>query len=312
MNIVFLDAKTVGDLPNLVDLNDLGEITLYPVTKPNQTAERIKDADIIITNKVVIDEALMRQSPNLKLICIAATGMNNVDLNAADKLGICVKNVSGYASKSVAQTTFAMIFHLIQNISFYDRYVKSGEYSKSGIFTNHDQPFWELNGKRFGIIGLGNIGRSVAAIAESFGAEVVYYSTSGKNDDQPYRRLDLTELLKTSDIVSIHAPLNDNTKGLIGSSELKLMKKSALVINTGRGGIIIEEDLADALDSELIAGAALDVFEKEPIDAENPLLHINNSDRLVMVPHIAWASIEARTKLMEGVLQNIIAFKQSI
>lgn len=308
MKIVFLDAKTVGDLPNLKKLKSLGDVTLYPVTTPDQTAERIMDAKIIITNKVVINRELMEKTPSLKLICIAATGMNNVDLEAAKEIGIEVKNVSGYASDSVAQSTFAMILHLEQKINFYDQYVKSGQYSESGIFTNHDRPYRQLKGKILGIIGLGNIGRTVAGIADAFGMKVQYYSTTGKNDDQVYRRVNLNELLKTSDIVSIHAPLNENTRGLIGWSELNRMKKSALLINTGRGGIVIEKDLARALEQEIISGAALDVFENEPIEPDNPLLKLGDNDSLVMVPHIAWASVEARTELLEGVIKNIQEF----
>ena len=308
MNIVFLDSKTVGDIPNLKNLKSLGDVTMYPVTRPDQTAERIRDADIIITNKVVIHRELMEQTPSLKQICIAATGMNNVDLEAAKENGIEVKNVSGYASDSVAQATFAMILHLEQNLYFYDHFVKSGQYSKSGIFTNHDRPFRQLKGKCMGIIGLGNIGRSVAGIAEAFGMEVNYFSTSGINDNQIYRRVNLDELLESSDIVSIHSPLNENTRGLIGWSELNRMKKSALLINTGRGGIVIEKDLARAIDQEIISGAALDVFMNEPIEPDNPLLKLKDNSKLLMVPHIAWASVEARTELMEGVIKNIKEF----
>lgn len=308
MNIIFLDSKTVGELPNLDNLKSLGKVKMYPVTAPDQTAERIKDADIIITNKVVINRELMEQTPSLKLICIAATGMNNVDLEGARELDIVVKNVSGYASDSVAQATFAMIFHLEQQLFFYDHYVKSGQYSNSGIFTNHDKPFRQLKGKRMGIIGLGNIGRTVAGIAEAFGMDIVYYSTSGKNDDQKFKRVSLDELLSSSDIVSIHSPLNENTRDLIGWSELNQMKKSALLINTGRGGIIIEKDLARALEQKIIYGAALDVFKNEPIESNNPLMKLKDKSRLVMVPHIAWASIEARTQLLNGVINNIRDF----
>lgn len=308
MKIVFLDAKTVGDVPNLSKLESLGDVTFYPVTTTDQTAERIHEANIIITNKVVINRELMEQTPSLKLICIAATGMNNVDLEVADELGIEVKNVSGYASDSVAQATFAMILHLEQNIQFYDDYVKSGQYSESAIFTNHDRPFRQLKDKCLGIIGLGNIGRSVARIAEAFGMEVVYYSTSGKNVGQKYRRVNLDELLESSDIVSIHAPLNENTRGLIGRTELNRMKKSALLINTGRGGILKEQDLPHAIEEKIISGAALDVFENEPIEPDSPLLKLKDKSRLVMVPHIAWASVEARTELVNGVISNIQEF----
>jgi len=305
MHIVFLDTKTVGETANLEELNELGDVTFYSMTLPEQTADRIKKADIVITNKVVLDGPLIRSATQLKLICIAATGMNNVDLEAAENLEIPVMNVSGYAANSVAQVTFAMILHLLQGVSYYDHYVKSGEYSKSDIFTNHDRPFWELSGKRFGIIGLGTIGQKVASVAEAFGCEVVYFSTSGKNPGQPYLQLSLRELLKTSDIVSIHAPLNENTKDLIGYEEISRMKDRALLINTGRGGIIVESDLARALDENLIAGAALDVFEKEPIPSDNPLLKLKKSEKLVLVPHIAWASIEARSELINGVIENI-------
>jgi len=308
MTIVFLDASTVGDVPNLESLRHLGEVTFYDVTHPDETAKRIREADIIITNKVVLTRELMEDAKNLKLICIAATGMNNVDRETAADLGIEVKNVAGYASVSVAQTTFAMILHLQMNLPGYDKFVKSGSYSESLIFTNMGQNYHEISGMRFGIIGLGNIGQKVADIATAFGAEVVYYSTSGRNTDQPYKRLDLDELLSTSDIVSIHAPLNDKTENLISAEQLSLMKSSALLINTGRGGIVNESDLAHALDDESIAGAGLDVFENEPIKADNPLLSIKNKEKMVLTPHIAWASVEARAELIEGVKENIETF----
>ncbi|MDZ7718831.1 MAG: D-2-hydroxyacid dehydrogenase [Balneolaceae bacterium] len=308
MNIVFLDAKTVGDVTNLEDLQKFGDTTFYQTTSPDQTEERIKDVDIVITNKVVLDRELIEGAGNLKLICVAATGMNNIDREAAKEAGIQVKNVSGYSTNSVAQTTFSMILHLVQKVSQYDEFVKSGEYAKHDIFTNMDLSYSEIHGKQFGIIGLGNIGSKVAAIAEAFGAKVVYYSTSGRNLDQPYPHMELNELLKSSDFVSIHAPLNENTEGLIGANELESMKETAYLINTGRGGIVNESDLAEALDKNEIAGAALDVFEEEPINADNPLLSINNKHKLVMTPHIAWASIEARTELIEGVKENIEEF----
>jgi len=308
MKIVFLDASTVGSIPNLDSIEELGNVTYHQTTSPDQTAERIRGADVVITNKVVLNRDLMEGSGNLKLVCIAATGMNNVDLKAAEELGISVKNVGGYASDSVAQHTFAMIFSLMQQISYYDDYVKSGEYSKSPIFTNMEKNFIEIRGKRFGIIGLGNIGQKVADIADAFEAEVVYHSTSGRNTDQPYQMLKLDELLSTSDFVSIHAPLNKSTKNLIAYRELELMKSSAILINTGRGGIINEADLATALDEELIQGAALDVFAMEPIEPDNPLLSLKFPNKLILTPHVAWASVEARTELMEGVKKNIEEF----
>ncbi|MDX1591775.1 MAG: D-2-hydroxyacid dehydrogenase [Balneolaceae bacterium] len=307
-NIVFLDASTVGDAPGLDSLKELGNVTFYPVTMPEETEERIRDAEVVITNKVVIDRSLMNAAEHLELICVAATGMNNIDRDAAEELGIEVKNVAGYASESVAQSTFAMILHLMQRIENYDRYIKSGKYSKSPIFTHLGDAFHEISGKRFGIIGLGSIGQKVAVIAEAFGAEVVYYSTSGKNTDQPYQRLQLKELLLSSDFVSIHAPLNENTENLIGYDEISEMKSSAYLINTGRGGIVDEKDLARALDEKLIVGAALDVFEKEPIPANNPLLDVQHPERLLMTPHMTWSSVEARTELVKGIRVNIEEF----
>lgn len=308
MNIVFLDVKTIGQVPNLDKLEEFGELTSYQTTHPDQTAERIQHADIVITNKVVLDEELISSAKKLKLICVAATGMNNVDLKAAEEKNIPVKNVEDYASQSVAQGTFAMILHLLYNLPYYDHYVKSGEYSESEIFTNVERTFREISGKQFGIIGLGNIGSQVARIAEAFGAEVVYYSTSGKNTDQPYRQLSLKEILQTSDIISIHAPLNENTNNLLDYERLTWMKSTAFLINTGRGGIVNEADLARALDENRLAGAGLDVFEQEPVDPQNPLLNIKNKDKLVLTPHMTWSSIEARTELVEGIKENIEQF----
>ncbi len=308
MKLVFLDTMTVGEISNLNLLEQFGDVSYYETTTPQQTLMRVKDADVIITNKVVIDRNTIEQSPYLKLICIAATGTNNVDKDAAKERGIAVKNVADYSTNSVAQGTFALLLHLLNQVSYFDKYVKEGSYSKSPIFTWLGKSFFELNGKRFGIIGLGNIGRKVARIAEAFGAEVVYYSASGQNNNQPYLRLELEEFLKTSDIVSIHAPLNEYTTNLVNYERLSLMKRSAILINAGRGGIVNERDLAKALDEDVIAAAGVDVFTKEPIHAENPLLKIKNKEKIVLTPHVTWASIESRTLLMEKVGHNIKDF----
>lgn len=308
MKIVLLDALTLGDLPLAEGLKSLGEFEIFPTTLPEQTAERLKDAQVAITNKVVIDEKIMRQCPNLKLVCITATGMNNVDLDFAGQRGIRVKNVSGYSRHSVAQATFAMLLEIFSHVHYYDRYVKGGEYARSPIFTHHGPAITELAGKRFGIVGFGNIGSKVAEIAEAFGCEIVYWSSAGVDRHDYYDRIGLEELLLTSDIVSIHAPLNEATDGLIGRDQLKIMKKSAVLVNMGRGGIVDEAALAWALDAGEISGAGLDVFAKEPMDPENPLLRVREPRRLVMSPHTAWASIEARRVLWEKVLQNVADF----
>ncbi len=308
MKIVILDAKTLGDDIDLEIFFQFGDVEMYPTTSPAELYERIEDADIIITNKVVIDRDAINAARNLKLICEAATGYNNIDVLYAKEKGIAVTNVAGYSTESVVQTTFGMLFYLLMHLRYYDDYVKSGEYAKSDIFTHLGKPFWEIHGKRWGIIGLGTIGRRVAEVAESFGCDVIYYSTSGVERQEKYPRYPLDELLKTSDIVSIHAPLNEKTKNLITINELKLMKENAILLNLGRGGIVNEKDLAIAIDSDMIGGAGLDVLEKEPIDPENPLLKIKNKEKLLITPHIAWTSIEARKRLVNEMVENIRAF----
>lgn len=311
MKVVILDALTLGDVPNIGDLKNFGELIIYDTTPPSLTTKRIGGAEIVITNKVMIDGPVMDDCPNLRLICISATGTNNVDLVAAKKKNIVVKNAVGYSSDSVAQHTFAMILQLANQLSYYDRYVKSGDYSLSETFTHFGPPIFELRGKDFGIIGMGNIGRAVAEIADSFGAKVSYFSTSGNNNKQEYPSLSLEELLEKSDIISIHAPLNENTKNLISGAQLSKMRSGAILVNVGRGGIVDEKALATAIDQQLIGGACIDVFEQEPIASDNPLLSVKHPEKLVLSPHNAWASVEARIRLIEIVIENIRDFLQS-
>jgi glycerate dehydrogenase len=308
LKLVFLDTATVGDIPNMYLLGEFGEVNYYKTTAPEQTLERVKDAEVIITNKVLLSRNIIEQLSVLKLICIAATGTNNIDKDAAAERGIVVKSVADYSTNSVAQGTFALLLSLLNHITYFDKYVKEGNYSQSRIFTHFGRTFWELSGKRFGIIGMGNIGRKVASIAQTFGCEVVYYSTSGKNNSQPFLRLELAEFLQTSDIVSIHAPLNEFTANLINYDRLSSMKRSAILINAGRGGIVQESDLVRALNGDLIAGAGIDVYEQEPIRKDHPFMDIINHEKIVLSPHVTWASIQARTLLMEKVAQNIKEF----
>lgn len=306
--ICILDAKTLGSDADLSGLSKFGEVTVYNTTKPDEIEDRIKDQNIVITNKVLLNGSNMDSALDLKLICVSATGTNNIDLGYAKSRGIVVTNVAGYSTESVVQHTFAMLFHLIESLNYYDGYVKSMDYSKSDIFTHLDKPFEELCGKTWGIIGLGTIGSSVAAIARAFGCRVVYYSTSGKNNNSGYERVELDKMLKESDIISIHAPLNDSTRNLIDYKCIKVMKKSAILLNLGRGGIVKEGDLAKALDEDLIRGAALDVLESEPVKSDNPLLALKKQDKLLLTPHIAWASVEARRRLINELELNIRAF----
>ena len=307
MEIVLLDRKTLGDDLDLASLSEFGEVTTFSTTSSFETMKRIEDVDIIITNKVVINREHMQRASNLKLICIAATGTNNVDLEAAEELGITVKNVSGYSTTSVVQHTFTMALSLNQRMHYYQNLVLDGHWSDSELFTNVSRPFSEIAGKRWGIIGLGTIGKKVAHVAEAFGASINYYSTSGKNKINDYHHSKLEELLKTSDIVSIHAPLNEATKNLINADNLAHLKEKAILLNLGRGGIVNEEDLAKELNKrEIYAG--LDVCEIEPIPETNPLLALEHPDRLLITPHIAWASVEARQQLLLGIINNIETF----
>lgn len=303
MNIVLLDALTFG-ATDLSGFNDLGEVTVYQTTSAEETLERVKEAEVVVTNKVVIDAAIMDAAADLKLICIAATGMNNVDLAYAAQKGIAVKNVAGYSTDSVIQHTFTMLFYLMGHSRYYDEYVKSGEWQKSPVFTNVTRSFSEVKGKKWGIIGLGEIGRGVAAIATAFGAEVVYYSTSGKNSNSDYEQVGFTELLESCDIITIHAPLNEQTKNLIGHAELLMLKEGAILLNLGRGGIVTESALAEIIDvKEIYVG--LDVLEKEPMTSPHPLMDVAHQERLYITPHIAWTSVEARNKLIALVIENI-------
>jgi len=305
--IVILDKETLGADLDFSALTKFGDITEFKITTSDETLDRIQNAHIVITNKVLITAEMMQKAPKLELICIAATGMNNVDLDAAEKLNIPVKNVTGYSTNSVVQHTFSLLFYLMEHMHYYNDTVRSGLWSISGLFTDVSQPFHEISGKKWGIIGMGSIGQEVAKIATAFGAHVGYYSTSGENTSQPYLHQPLDVLLSTSDIISIHAPLNDKTYALINENNLPLLKKNAVLLNLGRGGIINEPDLAYALDRQEIY-AALDVLEKEPIEPSNPLMKIENKERLLITPHIAWTSVEARQKLLKGVVKNIEEF----
>ena len=307
MKIVLLDTLTFGDT-DLGGFEALGEVQYYKTTSKEQTKERIQDADVVVTNKVVIDKELMQSTPDLKLICVAATGMNNVDLEAAKEFNIEVKNVAGYSTDSVVQHTFSMLLYLVGHSRYYDEVVKSGAYAQSAIFTDISHPFFEIKNKRWGIIGLGEIGLGVAQVASAFGAEVLYHSTSGTNLEQEYPHLSLLELLESCDIISIHAPLNAHTQNLLDYDLLQRCKKGAVVLNLGRGGIINEEDVARIVDErDLYFG--LDVLEKEPMRADHPLLRVENAQRLYITPHIAWTSQEAREKLIASVLENIQNFR---
>jgi len=307
MNIVVLDALTLGD-SDLSVFATLGKFTSYDVTEQNQRVRHIAGNEVIVTNKVVIDEEIIKANAQLKLICIAATGTNNVDLVAAEKAGISVKNVAGYSTESVAQATIAMLLQLNQHNRYYDQYTLQQQWCDSPTFNHIDASFAELKGKKWGIIGFGAIGQRVAEIAQVFGCELCYYSTSGKNSLQSIEQVDFETLLSTCDFISIHAPLNDQTKNLIDKKALLRLKDGAIILNLGRGGIIDEAAMAEVLDEKEIYHGT-DVLAIEPMIKNHPYLSVQNKQRLVITPHTAWASKEARATLIGKVVGNIQSYQ---
>jgi len=310
MKIVFLETDTLGIDVDLTPFESLGEVIKYSCTDPIKDADRVSDADVVIVNKIPMKEKSLCKAKHLKLICITGTGTNIVDFNYTNSHNITVTNVKGYSTQSVIQHTFALFFYLYEKLSYYDNFVKSGEYIRSDIFSHFVVKFHELSGKTWGIIGLGEIGKGVAEVAKSFGCKVIYYSTSGYNNNQEYDQVNLDDLLSTSDVISIHAPLNKETRDLIGEEEFRKMKKSAVLLNLGRGPIINETALVKALKEDLIAAAGLDVLSSEPMSPSNPLIEILDSTKLIITPHIAWATVEARQRVTEEVYKNIIAFQK--
>lgn len=306
MKIVYLDSATVGETP-MDGIAELGELVCWPESTPEEALERVRDCNVLIVNKVLVTRALLDAAPELRLVCEAATGVNNIDLEACRERIIPVRNVAGYSTDSVVQTTFMHILSLMGNAPYFDNTVKDGTYSKGTLFTDVSRPYIEIKGKRIGIVGMGAIGTGVARVAEAFGMEVVYYSTSGTGHCKEWPSISLGELMRTSDVISIHAPYNERTAGLIGAAELAMMKPSAIIVNMGRGGIVDETALAEVIDNDLIGGAALDVFTKEPLPGDSPLLRTRHPEKLRFTPHTAWASTEALTRLLNCIADNIRA-----
>ena len=308
MKLVFLDTKTIGEDIDLSAYDALGEVVKYGFSTLEEIPERVKDADILIVNKIAINEQTIGNAKNLKLVCVTATGTNNLDKEYLKKRGIAWRNVAGYSTESVTQHTFALLFYLLEKMRYYDDYVKDEKYINDTVFTHFAEHFNEVNGKTWGIIGLGTIGRRVADIAKAFGAHVIYYSTSGSPAQEGYEQVDFETLLATSDIVSVHAPLNEYTKDLMDREAFEKMKKTAIFLNLGRGPIVVEQDLYEALETGEIAAAGLDVLCEEPMSETNPLAKIKDSKKLIITPHIAWASVEARNRLMQIIVEQIREF----
>lgn len=308
MKIVILDAKTMGEDIDFSPILNIGETVIYDKTSPEEIESRINDADVVCLNKVVLDEACLKKAEKLKLICLFAIGFNNVDTIYCKERGIKVRNVPGYCVESVCQHTFAMLFALMENIRYYDDYVQSGEYEKSGVANHLGKPFEEICGKKWGIIGMGAIGRRIADVASAFGANVSYASLSGVKRKEKYSEVPFEKLIYESDIISLSAPLNESTYKIIGENELKKMKSTAIIVNVGRGALTDEKALAEALDSGEIGGAAIDVYENEPPKSDCPLLKVKNKEKILYTPHIAWSSVQARKRCVEMVADNINAF----
>lgn len=312
MKIVFLETGTLGTDIDFTKFNELGEVVLYNYSEPSKNTLRIADADIVVVNKIPVDEALLSNAKNVKLIALSATGTNNVDFSYTNSRGIKVCNASGYSTSSVVQHTFAMLFYLYEKLPIYDEFVKNGKYSSYPMFSCFEPYFNELSGKTWGIIGLGAIGKGVARIAESFGCNVIYYSTSGRNSSSEYEKVSLECLLSKSDIISIHCPLTQKTKNLINTKTLSAMKHDAILLNLARGPIVDEEALAIALNNNVITAAGLDVLCTEPVPADNPLMSIKDSSRLLITPHMAWGTKEARVRCVNEVYENILSFQKQI
>ncbi len=308
MKIVFLDRKSIGDDLDLNGFSVFGEVEMYDFSSPEEVPERVRDANIIIVNKVPVNEATIGEAKDLKLVCVTATGTNNLDKPYLDKRGIEWRNVAGYSTDCVAQHTFALLFYLYEHLPYYDNYVKDGNYANDSLFTHFSKGFHELKNKKYGIVGMGTIGRKVAEIASAFGCKVQYYSTTGLNHDQPYNEVSFDELLKSSDIISVHAPLTNETEGLFDEKAFRDMKNTAIFINVGRGAIVDEEALANAIDEGEIAGAGLDVLVQEPMSSKSPFLSMKNKNNILITPHIAWAGIETRERLMGIIYDQVNDF----
>ena len=304
MTTAILDADSYGDDIDLSGFNEFGEVTFYSLTTRSEVKERIRDVDVAVINNVAITNGELDSAKHLKLIAIAATGMDNVDLDYCKEKNIMVKNVKGYATESVAQHTFAMLFHLLEQTTYFDTFTKDGSWSKSGNAVHFGKKFMQISGKRWGIIGMGAIGKRVAEIASVFGCEVVYYKRENGKTIPGYKGLTLDNLLQTSAIVSVHTPLNNSTRGLLSDRKLTLLKKGAILLNLGRGGIVDEIFLSEAIERNDIR-AGLDVFSTEPLGKDHPLLKVKRKENLLMTPHMGFAAVEARQDLISKTINNI-------
>lgn len=302
MEITVLDAATLGEDIKLDVIKKLGNTKFYDKTNPSDIKDRIKNSEVVVLNKLKLGEKELSQAKSLKLICVTATGYDNIDIEYCHLHGIAVCNVVAYSTNSVAQLTAAMALSLSCHLTQYDKYSKSGEYTKSAIQNMLSPTYYELSGKTWGIIGCGAIGSAVKKIAEALGCSVIYTSRS-------HGGCSLQELMKQSDIISLHVPLTNETKCMIGKSELELCEKKPILINVSRGAVCDEAALVEALKNGLISGLGIDVYSTEPFDENSPYNLLKNNDNTILTPHMAWGAYEARVRCVEEVAENIKAFQ---
>lgn len=305
MNITVLDAATLGEDVTFEKWEALGNLTVYKYTSASEVVPRLKDSDIAIINKVKMTDEVIKSLPKLKLICVTATGYDNISLSACKERGVALCNVKGYSTHSVAQVTMALVLSLMTHLDEYCDSVKNGEYQNSGIENRLTPVFHELYGKTFGIVGLGNIGRQVARIAEAFGCNVLCFK---RTPDPNYCCVDLETLLKNADIVTLHLPLNDQTEKIIGEKELSLMKPNAILVNVSRGAVTDEKAVAEALKNHTIGGFATDVYSVEPMENISPLNEIKDFENVLLTPHMAWGAYESRIRCINEIAENIAAY----
>lgn len=308
MKIVYLERDSIGYDIDVARLGEFGDLTIWTELDQKKTVERIQDAEILLVNKTILDQETLKNANNLKLICEMATGYDNIDIKYCEEQGIAVANAGHYSTTAVVQHTFALTFALLGNLAYYDNYVRSGQYRLQKKFSHFDKPVFEIAGKTWGIVGMGDIGKSVARMASAFGCSVIFFSPTGKSTCKEFKRVSFNELLTQSDIISLHCPLSNLTENLFGSDAFEKMKQSAFLINVARGKVVDQHALYEAITNNEIAGAGLDVLAVEPIRSDNPLSAINNPEKLIITPHMAWASVDARQRDFDIACDNIRAF----
>ena len=308
MKIVMLDAETLGSDANFDRIKNCGELIVYGMTSPDEVCERIKNAEVIVVNKVKLNKTNLMFAPNLKLICETATGFDNIDLDYCRENGVAVCNVKGYSTDSVAQLTVGMALSLVMHLGVFDRYVKTGSYTKSGVQNCLSPIFHEIAGMTWGIVGMGNIGKKTADIAKDLGANIIAYNRTPRDD---FEYTDIDDLCRRSDIISIHLPLNDDTRNLINKERIAMMKDNAVVINVARGAIADEAALTEAILQNKIGGLGIDVYSSEPMSEDSPYNKIFDKHNVIFTPHMAWGAIESRNRCLDEVGKNIEAFFNS-